>query len=61
MISVDGGCIRGLSALAILEELMRRLEIEMKLSSPPKPCEVFDLAGGTGTGGYASEIPAYLE
>lgn len=44
----DGGGIRGLSALIILEYLMKRINPE----NPPKPCDVFDLIGGTSTGGY---------
>ncbi|KAG6873559.1 hypothetical protein C0992_008648, partial [Termitomyces sp. T32_za158] len=46
-----GGGIRGLSELLILGELMNRIKIEEKLSKVPKPCEYFDLIGGTGTGG----------
>ena len=52
----DGGGIRGLSALIILEEIMHRLKFSMKKENSPKPWEVFELAGGTGTGGYASKI-----
>ena len=40
---------------------MHRLKFDLKLQVPPKPCEIFDLAGGTGTGGYASEILAHVE
>jgi patatin-like phospholipase/acyl hydrolase len=57
----DGGGIRGLSELLIIREVMRRLMVEENakrekggtelLSELPKPCDYFDLIGGTGTGG----------
>ncbi|QKD59085.2 phospholipase, patatin family protein, partial [Fusarium oxysporum Fo47] len=43
----DGGGIRGLSSLIILKYLMKRVRPD----NPPKPCEYFDLIGGTSTGG----------
>jgi hypothetical protein len=42
-IIIDGGGIRGLSSLLILKEIMK--------NTPKKPCEVFDMIGGTSTGG----------
>jgi hypothetical protein len=57
----DGGGIRGLSELLIIKEIMHKLMVEenMKresegqplLTSLPKPCDYFDLIGGTSTGG----------
>jgi hypothetical protein len=47
----DGGGIRGLSALYILREIMYRIQQQRDLPELPLPCEYFDLAGGTGTGG----------
>lgn len=47
LLGQDGGGVRGLSALLILEHLMKGLNPE----APPKPCEVFDLIGGTPTRG----------
>ena len=44
----DGGGIRGIASLIILKHLMKQL----KPTGPPlKPCEYFDLIGGTGAGG----------
>lgn len=49
LLSLDGGGVRGLSTLMILETLMAR--INSKREEAAKPCEVFDLIGGTSTGG----------
>lgn len=54
LLSLDGGGVRGLSTLYILKGLMARLNHQRWStgSSPVKPCDVFDLIGGTSTGGY---------
>ena len=54
LLSLDGGGVRGLSTLYILKRIMDQLNFERKKSSleAVKPCEVFDLIGGTSTGGY---------
>lgn len=51
LLSLDGGGVRGLSTLYILKSIMDRLSRELKKDPPLKPCEVFDLIGGTSTGG----------
>ena len=54
LLSLDGGGVRGLSTLYILKSIMNRLNHERKKTAnlpPVKPCEVFDLIGGTSTGG----------
>lgn len=53
LLSLDGGGVRGLSSLYILKGLMTRLNHHRKSDglAPVKPCEVFDLIGGTSTGG----------
>jgi patatin-like phospholipase/acyl hydrolase len=38
LLALDGGGVRGLSAL-------------INPDSPPKPCDYFDMIGGTSTGG----------
>jgi patatin-like phospholipase/acyl hydrolase len=48
LLALDGGGARGLSALMILEELMEKINPD----SPPKPCNYFDMIGGTSTGGW---------
>src|SRR5436190_8434218 len=54
LLSLDGGGVRGLSTLYILKGLMTRLNDERETQQLPhvKPCEIFDLIGGTSTGGY---------
>jgi len=47
LLSLDGGGIRGLSSLYILKRIMESINP----NSPPKPCEYFDMIGGTGSGG----------
>ncbi|ERT02856.1 hypothetical protein HMPREF1624_01159 [Sporothrix schenckii ATCC 58251] len=47
LLALDGGGVRGLSSLMILDGLMATVDPE----SPPKPSEYFDMIGGTSTGG----------
>jgi patatin-like phospholipase/acyl hydrolase len=47
LLALDGGGVRGLSALMILEQLMEAVDSD----APPKPCDYFDMIGGTSTGG----------
>lgn len=49
--SSDGGGIRGLSELLIIEEIMKRIQSQSNLQQVPRPAEYFDLIGGTSTGG----------
>jgi hypothetical protein len=49
LLSLDGGGLRGLSILYILGDLMAKVNEHQ--DPPLKPCEVFDLIGGSGTGG----------
>jgi len=47
LLCFDGGGVRGLSSLYVLQRLMLAKDSE----NPPKPCEYFDMIGGTSTGG----------
>ncbi|KAI0095691.1 acyl transferase/acyl hydrolase/lysophospholipase [Nemania sp. FL0031] len=47
LLSLDGGGIRGLSTLQILKTLME----SVNNSAPVKPCDYFEMIGGTSTGG----------
>jgi patatin-like phospholipase/acyl hydrolase len=55
LLALDGGGLRGLSTLIILERLMDTVNSE----SPPKPCDYFNMIGGTSTGGWA--VAAYAD
>ena len=52
-VNIDGGGVRGLSTLLILKALMTAVNDERIKAgqSAIKPCELFDLIGGTSTGG----------
>lgn len=51
LLALDGGGVRGLSILQILKQLMNVIDPE----SPPKPCDCFDMIGGTSTGGFVGD------
>ncbi|KAH6711738.1 phospholipase, patatin family protein [Leptodontidium sp. MPI-SDFR-AT-0119] len=64
LLSLDGGGVRGLSTLHILKSIMNRLNHERRTTAnllPVKPCEVFDLIGGTSTGGLIAIMLGRLE
>lgn len=46
----DGGGIRGMSSLYILERVMEKIKAQTP-GEDRKPSEYFDLIGGTSTGG----------
>ncbi|KAI7759009.1 hypothetical protein LZL87_010004 [Fusarium oxysporum] len=46
VLSLDGGGVRGVAALMHLDAIMK------KVAPGKKPCEVFDMIGGTSTGGF---------
>ena len=51
---VDGGGVRGISELRILQIIMDRVKARLDLpddADDPLPCEYFQLIGGTSTGG----------
>ena len=49
--AADGGGVRGLSALYVLDELMESVNKKAQNQPPLKPCDYFDMIGGTSTGG----------
>ncbi|KAL2063144.1 hypothetical protein VTL71DRAFT_6216 [Oculimacula yallundae] len=51
LLSLDGGGIRGLSELYILEVIMHRVRLAKKLKKDPLPADYFDMICGTSTGG----------
>ncbi|VBB78499.1 Putative protein of unknown function [Podospora comata] len=57
LLALDGGGVRGLSSLLILQQLMTAIDAE----SPPKPCDYFDMIGGTSTGGLIAIMLGRLQ
>lgn len=57
----DGGGVRGVSELIILKELMLRIQQQHGLPVPPKPCQIFDMMGGTSTGGLVAIMLGRLQ
>ncbi|KAI0899421.1 FabD/lysophospholipase-like protein [Annulohypoxylon nitens] len=57
LLSIDGGGVRGLASLIIIKHLMKRVNPD----NPPKPCEYFDLIGGTSTGGIIALMLGRLQ
>ncbi|KAK2791301.1 hypothetical protein FQN52_004978 [Onygenales sp. PD_12] len=57
LLSLDGGGIRGLSSLYILERLMELVD----RNNPPRPCDYFDMIGGTSTGGLIAILLGRLK
>ncbi|KAK0660303.1 Patatin-like protein 5 [Lasiodiplodia hormozganensis] len=64
LLSLDGGGVRGLSSLMVLDDLMENIAHEEKRlgkrdpghTKPLKPCDYFDLIGGTSTGGIIAVL-----
>lgn len=57
LLSLVGGGVRGLSSLYILKLLMESLNPK----DPSKPCEYFDMIGGTSTGGEKNPLLMLLQ
>ncbi|KAK3382112.1 hypothetical protein B0T24DRAFT_660893 [Lasiosphaeria ovina] len=51
LLALDGGGIRGLSQLVILDEIMNRIKYDLDVDEDLLPADFFDLIGGTSTGG----------
>jgi patatin-like phospholipase/acyl hydrolase len=57
LLSLDGGGVRGFSTLYILKGIMERLNGELRKEPALKLCDLFDLIGGTSTGGVCTPLP----
>ncbi|KAI9730662.1 MAG: hypothetical protein M1834_005630 [Cirrosporium novae-zelandiae] len=51
LLSLDGGGVRGLSSVMILKHLMDGLNHKRGSQEKLEPWQVFDMIGGTSTGG----------
>lgn len=61
VLSLDGDGIRGLSELLILKRLVYRLQPTPAGQPLAKPCDFFDVIGGTSTGGILAIALGRLE
>ncbi|RAO73453.1 uncharacterized protein BHQ10_009465 [Talaromyces amestolkiae] len=62
LLSLDGGGVRGLSTLFVLKSIMDEVNEIREPGSPRlKPCDLFDLIGGTSTGGIIAIMLGRLE
>ncbi|KAF9690703.1 hypothetical protein EKO04_011551 [Ascochyta lentis] len=68
LLSLDGGGVRGLSSLMVLRDLMQSIALEEKRlgrraqgdHEALRPCDYFDLIGGTSTGGIIAILLSRL-
>ena len=63
ILSLDGGGIRGLSELIILDKIFNAVNfrLDCKNVAPPRPCDYFDLICGTSTGGVIALLLGRLQ
>ncbi|KAH0551423.1 hypothetical protein GP486_007362 [Trichoglossum hirsutum] len=54
LLSLDGGGVHELSSLMILRDIMDKVNEGQPQGHRLEPCDVFDLIGGTGTGGLVA-------
>ncbi|KAL4892783.1 acyl transferase/acyl hydrolase/lysophospholipase [Aspergillus ambiguus] len=57
ILSLDGGGVRGISTLYILKEILESLTGDPS----PRPCDYFDMIGGTGSGGLIAILLGRLK
>ncbi|KAK7687056.1 hypothetical protein QCA50_009556 [Cerrena zonata] len=60
LLSLDGGGVRGISSLQILQELESTM-LSLTGHSEVKPCDYFDMIAGTSTGGLIAIMLGRLE
>lgn len=51
ILALDGGGVRGLSSLMILDRIMNHVKSKRGSKETIRPCDLFDLIVGTSTGG----------
>ena len=67
ILSLDGGGVRGMSSLYILQEIMAQISRQQAFDRPNEPrsnvgpCDVFDMICGTSTGGLIALMLGRLE
>ncbi|KIM22112.1 hypothetical protein M408DRAFT_54580, partial [Serendipita vermifera MAFF 305830] len=58
---IDGGGPRGISQLEILKHVLEKISGDTDDIPLKRPCEVFAMIGGTGTGGLIAIFLVVLE
>ncbi|KAH7069602.1 acyl transferase/acyl hydrolase/lysophospholipase [Paraphoma chrysanthemicola] len=61
ILSVDGGGIKGITALGMLQKIMEDVNQDRDPANYKKPCDVFDLICGTSTGGLIALMLGRLQ
>ncbi|KAG0049552.1 hypothetical protein BGZ83_005591 [Gryganskiella cystojenkinii] len=51
LLSLDGGGVRGIAALIVLDKIMELVKDRMRLTEWPLPADYFEMAAGTSAGG----------
>ncbi|KIM20565.1 hypothetical protein M408DRAFT_333927 [Serendipita vermifera MAFF 305830] len=60
LLSLDAGGSRGISQLTILSHLMYRINNDIDSKPSERPCTIFDMIGGVGSGGFIAILLAVL-
>jgi patatin-like phospholipase/acyl hydrolase len=68
ILSLDGGGVRGLSSLVMLNAIIAEMQLKLvhefkplKPIPPIRPCQIFDLICGTSTGGLIAIMLGRLQ
>jgi patatin-like phospholipase/acyl hydrolase len=56
LLVLDGGGVKGIASLRILQSIIRQVQLQRDLDEEPRPVDYFDLAAGTSTGGIISVL-----
>lgn len=51
LLALDGGGVRGVASLIVLQEIMKRVQERKGLKQECRPADYFELGAGTSTGG----------
>ncbi|KAF9335361.1 hypothetical protein BG006_000231 [Podila minutissima] len=54
LLCLDGGGVRGIVSLMILDKIMKRVQERKGLTEVPRPADYFELAAGTSAGGITA-------
>jgi hypothetical protein len=52
ILTIDGEGLQAITPLLLLDDLLETIRIENNTAEKPRPCEVFDMIGGVGSGGW---------